>query len=670
MRRSRLAGSLLIGGCVVIATLVLAGLAQRLAADPATPFLWPYSPSNWIIAPMRAELRAKQPQLTTLVFARDFDVTALPESARLRVRGFRALTVEVNGKHVLGTALGDDWKRARETDVAQDLHQGANTISVRVENVTGPPALWLALDLPDATLISDEQWRVTDARGEKAAALATRAPLRPVGAQLLAEQQQGVVHVARAITPDLLLFAALATLCAIVARSGASATTRSGEAPSDADRMPRFALLACVAAWAVLAAGATRMLLITTGFDADGHLDYVELVRTTHVLPLADRGLEMYHPPLYYVLQAAVLGLAGLGAYDGIGALLMRLVHLALGVVFLTSVAGSLRLLFPKAPRRQLFGLLFVAFLPVQLYIFQFFSNEVLAIALGAACFYACLRVVRSDEAGFRRELVLGVALGAALLAKQSALLLVPVMLAAVGWSAAARRDGGTRRALPAVTTVVVALLLTAGWHYVRVWERFGDPFVANWDGRAAPVWWQDPGFRTPYDLVHVIDAIRNPFFAASDGIVGGLYSSMWADSYAAGVVDVRLEPPPWRLSLVALGPLLGLPLTAALVLGWFVTARAAIAERDPAYALTAALVACATFSALWIGIAVPIGSITKATYSMIVAGPLAVTAAIGLDRIAGQRRWTSALVLAFVLGWAALSFATYSLAFVPAPAH
>jgi hypothetical protein len=216
------------------------------------------------------------------------------------------------------------------------------------------------------------------------------------------------------------------------------------------------------------------------------------------------------------------------------------------------------------------------------------------------------------------------------------------------------------------VTTVVAALLLTAGWHYARVWARFGDPFVANWDGRAAPVWWQDPGFRTPYDMVRVIDAIRNPFFAASDGILAGLYSSMWADAYAAGVVDVRLEPPPWRLPLVALGPLLGLPLTAALVIGWFATVRAAIVQRDPAFALVAALVACAAFAALWIGIAVPIGSITKAAYSMIVAGPLGVIAAVGLDWIAGPRRWSSALVLAFVVGWAALSFATYSLAWVP----
>lgn len=651
---------------MVVAALVLTGLAWRLAADPAIAFLWPHSPSAWIVAPARAELRAKRPQLATVVFARDFDLAELPGSARLRVRGFRALSVDVNGAHVLDTASGDDWKRPSEADVAPYLHRGTNTISVRVDNATGPPALWLALDLPAATLITDARWRVTHTLGETQAALATRPPERPLGAQLLAQPRDDVAHTARAVALDLLLFGALAVLCAVAARSAASGTADTGESGSSTDRLPSFALLACVVAWAVLAAGAARVLLITTGFDSDGHLDYVEIVRTTHVLPLADRGLEMYHPPLYYVLQATVLGVAGVGAMDGLGALLMRLVHLALGIVFLTSVAASLRLLFPGPPRRRLFGLLFVAFLPVQLYIFQFTSNEVLAIALGAVCFHACLRVVRGNEAGFRRELLLGVALGAALLAKQSALLLVPVMLAAVAWSAALRRDGGPRRALAAVSTVVVAALLIAGWHYARVWARFGDPFVANWDGRAAPVWWQDPGFRTPYDLIHVVDAIRNPFFAASDGIVAGLYSSMWADSYAAGVVDVRLEPPPWRMPLVALGPLLGVPLTATLVIGWLVSARAAVVQRDPASALAPALVGLAACAALWIGIAVPIGSITKATYSMIVAGPLAVLAAVGLDRVAGRRWWSSALVSAYLIGWAALSFATYSLAFVP----
>jgi len=652
---------------IAVAGLLAIVLAQRLAADPALPFLWPYAPAGWIVAPWQTQLRARPVQPTALVFSRNFDLDTPPASARLHLRAFRAADVRINGQHVVTTRLGDDWKQKVDADVARLLRAGENTLSVQVENTAGPPALWLALDLPGTPLLTDEQWRVETLRGEQQAVYATRAPLRPAGAPVPAQTRLDLARTARSATPDLLLFAALVALCAIAVRSESRGAAPSAERPQgESPRAPRMVLFACIAAWCVLLAGTSRVLLITTGFDAEGHLEYVELVRTTHTLPLADRGWETYHPPLYYVLQAALLGVAGVGAFDGPGALLMRLVHLALGIVYLTSVAASLGLLFPAAPRPKILGMLVAAFLPVLLYVFQFPSNEVLAIALGAVCFHACLRVVCDGASGFGRELLLGIALGAALLTKQSALLLVPVMILVVAWSALIRSDGGPRRAVAASGTVLAALILTAGWHYARVWARFGDPFVANWDGRATPAWWQDPGFRTPHDWIRVLGAIREPFFAASDGLVAGLYSSLWADSFAAGVVNAQLERPPWRSPLVALGPLLGVPLTLALVAGWIATARVTIAKRDPARALAPALVACAVLAALWMGLVVPFGSIAKASYLMVVATPLAVLAAVGLDGLAGRARWRSALVLGYVVGWAALSFATYSLAFVP----
>ena len=44
----------------------------------------------------------------------------------------------------------------------------------------------------------------------------------------------------------------------------------------------------------------------TTGFDAQGHLDYIRYVLEQSAIPVANEGWQMYQPPLFYVLCAGV----------------------------------------------------------------------------------------------------------------------------------------------------------------------------------------------------------------------------------------------------------------------------------------------------------------------------------------------------------------------------
>src|SRR5690606_9995878 len=43
-----------------------------------------------------------------------------------------------------------------------------------------------------------------------------------------------------------------------------------------------------------------------------GHFDYIEYVATKKALPLPDEGWVFYHPPVYYVIGAAVWKAAGM----------------------------------------------------------------------------------------------------------------------------------------------------------------------------------------------------------------------------------------------------------------------------------------------------------------------------------------------------------------------
>src|SRR3990170_4348676 len=41
----------------------------------------------------------------------------------------------------------------------------------------------------------------------------------------------------------------------------------------------------------------------TKGFDAGGHIEYINLLKSERRVPLANEGWELYQPPLYYFIS-------------------------------------------------------------------------------------------------------------------------------------------------------------------------------------------------------------------------------------------------------------------------------------------------------------------------------------------------------------------------------
>src|SRR5208283_1185794 len=60
---------------------------------------------------------------------------------------------------------------------------------------------------------------------------------------------------------------------------------------------------------------------------------------------------------------------------------------------------------------------------------------------------------------------------------------------------------------LRSVSAIVVVCLVVCGWHYGRVWARFGKPIVGNWDALSGQEgqgqWWLEPGFGTSAFYFH-----------------------------------------------------------------------------------------------------------------------------------------------------------------------
>ena len=248
---------------------------------------------------------------------------------------------------------------------------------------------------------------------------------------------------------------------------------------------------------------------------------------------------------------------------------LMRLFSVACGavtVVLTYAVAKSLQ----RAERRSLMRLRqsvipllaasLVAFNPQFLFISGLVNNDALLAALCALTLWLC--VDGSLQRGAWHAAALGAVLGAALLTKQSALVLVPVIVLSGGggWELGAGISGRPNRlALQRREWRVWNVLLTfgvaalvCGWWFVRNWQVYGDPL-----GLAA--------FQAEFQT----QAFNSTNPAAWQAGLGQLFSSYWA---RFGWMNVS---PPIALLWAFAG------LVALSIFGWIVAVKR-ISQRGP----------------------------------------------------------------------------------------
>jgi hypothetical protein len=197
-------------------------------------------------------------------------------------------------------------------------------------------------------------------------------------------------------------------------------------------------------------------------------------------LPLADEGWQTYQPPLYYLLAAGWLKLAGFTRTDLSAVAFLRWLGLVAGVLQALFVLLALRELMPRRPGLVLCAFVFGMSLPVNLYLFQMITNEAWVAMLSSGALWWTIRMLRRAECSLREHAILGLFLGLAMLAKFSALIplvLCPGVLLAQRWLRPPSGLGppltrlvGPQLARPATTFAVV--LVVCGWHYLRVARR------------------------------------------------------------------------------------------------------------------------------------------------------------------------------------------------------
>lgn len=637
---------------------VFSAVAWKATSDPDIAYLASHDPAQWIVYPSPGDPNSHPGIDSEAVFRRTFVLNALPPSGILRVRAFRRVSLWFNGQPLVLEPTEASWKSARQADVTGLLRVGENHVEAMVSNRLGPPSLWLSMELPGGPLISDSEWdtswagatwqRAALANGEKGGRRfdpngRMKRPAAALGARWR----------------TLAAFGALSLACVGVGlRIGGQRVTRGARASVSPWPLRAVLLLAILLWIALFFNNASWMSVSRVGFDATAHLDYIRYILERHALPLADNGAQMYQPPLYYALAAAVFRVANLQPNDLGAAFAVRLLGLGFGVINLLLVGASLRLIFPEHARRQVLGVIVAACLPPLLCLYQFVSNEGLLITLCSATVLMTLRVLRDERPLPRMYICLGAGIGLALLTKVSALLLVPpVVLVLVLPSTARSAKSWWRRGVEA-GVVILSALLVCGWHYGRVWLHFGRPVVMNYDPHSGFAWWLDPGYRTLADYSCFGRILVDPL-AGSRRVWDGFYSTLWGDGLGSGVVDLAAAPP-WSFDLMSMGYVLALIPSTAMLLGVLFAVVTWMRRPNLVGQLVIVLAGLVLAGMILFTLQPAYVSTHKAFYGFVGLVPLCAFVALGLDLAMGRPRWLTTLVMAGFGTWALTSYATY----------
>jgi len=624
-----------------VAVSVLVWIARN---DPAINFLPRDSRAEWIVFPAAVDTHAHWFASLDATFRREFTLKDRPATAHLSIRALRRAEVKINGIPVRFPP-NSNWKDTISIEVVEQLHAGPNVVEVRVFNHNGPPALWLVLTTDQLRLRSNESWEASFAGSSWRHAARASAAKNPRPGNSIADGTR-TFDALKKIWPFSIVLIAIAPVATLLGSVVFKKFT--------ARWLEQVPLLVVAGLWLLLFLNNARLLPFHAGFDSQEHLKYINYVQEKRALPSPNEGWEMYQPPLYYLIAAASLSACKLSINDSTSVLVLRLFGAFLGIAQFVFVFLSLRLLFPV--RTALIGLLLAAFLPMHLYLAHYVTNEMLAATLATATLYLCLRLLMSDTPRMSQFAWLGLALGAAMLAKATAILLLPVIIAAIAGKLVYAR-------VPmAISLRNIGILLgicfaVCGWHYAHIWLTFGTPLLGNWDVISGFTWWQDPGYHTAADYLRFGRSIVHPLFSGFAGFADGIYSTLWGDGLCGGSSSLTLA---WNEKPMVAGYLWALIPTALVFTGAFVAIIQFIRKPSSELFLLLGFCAVLVFSMIFMTLKVPSYAQAKAFYGLSALTPFCFFGALAVETVTRTRVRLQSILALFLLVWAVNSFATY----------
>lgn len=210
--------------------------------------------------------------------------------------------------------------------------------------------------------------------------------------------------------------------------------------------------------------------------DEGAHFAYVQYVARTWRLPVfrgyEGIGYEAHQPPLYYFSAAGFYRLVQSVSESGKWVRGVSTLFSALTVLLAWLIARRLR---PDSLAWAVSVTAFVAFLPMQIAMGSAVGNDTLLTFLFTLCLWLLLNMLENPST--KRSVSIGLCIGAGMLTKTTAILLVPVALVAM-WRLVRQGNHPLREIGKWTATCLLGSALVGGWWFVRNALLYHDPLL------------------------------------------------------------------------------------------------------------------------------------------------------------------------------------------------
>jgi len=513
-------------------------LAQKITSDPDVNFLLGEGGADWLRMPEETGPTTYGAEDFFAAYRTTFHIEELPDSAPLYVRPYRYAEVWLDGQLILNTDPGlDKWKQRYGVDLGKlPLEPGPHELMLSVLNRTGPPMVLAYCS--ELGIETGDSWEATDYDTK---GWVTARTWREPQVNTIAEQLPTVPQAMRDWAPLYIFLFLLGAGWTVLA------TSRWSERLPKVLRDPSPATVrwAALVAWAILIFNNITLLPYNVGFDIEGHLQYMTVVARKGRIPFAHEGWQMFQAPLYYLVSAPLYSLVTTVWSETLVPEMLRIIPMTCGAVMIEIVYRTLRVVFPDDPKIQRWGIVLGGFLPINVYLSQNIANEPLAAVLAASALLVAFVLVRrrDEKLHVGMWLLLGMALGASILTKVTAILLIPVfglVLLYVTLGGARDVPNWVGRVCFAGLAAFGTMFAICGWWFVYNYAETGRPFMGGWDPARGYIWWQEPGYRSIQQYTTFGYALVQPVYSAVHGYWDGLYSTLWLDGFAGSHVNLH----------------------------------------------------------------------------------------------------------------------------------
>ncbi len=231
----------------------------------------------------------------------------------------------------------------------------------------------------------------------------------------------------------------------------------------NSNRVATFILLTCISLILLLQLHNLSLFAFSRGFDAGGHIEYINFLKQNMRVPLAYEGWELYQPPLYYFLVAFVSSPIGIKIFS----FLMWLLLTITSYKFFQKKFNDINISF--------IGTFITSSLPAVLYLTYTISNEFFS---GVLISIALVYYVSFYKPTNNSKIILGILIGLSFLAKATAFVLV-LSIAIDRFILARYQIIKTAKNL--FLPFGISFLMS-GWFYLRNWILFGGPFISSYN--------------------------------------------------------------------------------------------------------------------------------------------------------------------------------------------